>query len=155
MKIRRTAVIFTAILEAALCLSQPAQAAVRINIEQTVIPQERSARPAYSGISFSVPQLKRTIGGNDTDVMPMAQIAPFKATAADGMDFPARYDMREHGDITSVKNQSGHGTCWAHSSAGAAETSIVDCMPEVDLSELHTAYYSYAGNGQIKPPSED
>lgn len=151
----RCAVFVTALLESLLCVSQPAQAAVRINISETVLPQERSARPSYSGIAFSAPDLKRSIGGDMSEVLPMAQYTPLTVSAAAENSFPSAYDMREHGAVTSVKNQSGHGTCWAHSSAAAAETDIVRRMPDVDLSELHTAYYSYGGLGQIEPPSDD
>ncbi|HQL99087.1 MAG TPA: C1 family peptidase [Ruminococcus flavefaciens] len=151
----RCAVFVTALLESLLCASQPAQAAVRINISETVLPQERSARPSYSGIAFSAPDLKRSIGGDMSEVLPMAQYTPLTVSAAAENSFPSAYDMREHGAVTSVKNQSGHGTCWAHSSAAAAETDIVRRMPDVDLSELHTAYYSYGGLGQIEPPSDD
>ncbi len=154
-KRKRISLIAAAVLESLFCVSQPVSAAVRINFSEMVLPQERSARPAYSGIAFSVPELKRSIGGNNSDILPVAGYAPVTASAAEGNDFPSAYDMREHGAITSVKNQSGHGTCWAHSSAGAAETDIIGRMPDVDLSELHTAYYSYAGFGQIEPPSQD
>ncbi|MBO5571161.1 MAG: hypothetical protein J5926_00395 [Ruminococcus sp.] len=154
-KRKRISLIAAAVLESLFCVSQPVSAAVHINFSEMVLPQERSARPAYSGIAFSVPELKRSIGGNNSDILPVAGYAPVTASAAEGNDFPSAYDMREHGAITSVKDQSGHGTCWAHSSAGAAETDIIGRMPDVDLSELHTAYYSYAGFGQIEPPSQD
>lgn len=149
MKKHRIAAVITAVLEAVMLSAQPAQAAIDINIKETVIPQERSARPSYSGIAFSSPKLKRNIGGNDNALIPSAQFLPVTRATAEESSFPSKYDMREHGAITSVKDQSGHGTCWAHSSAGAAETDIISRMPEVDLSELHTAYYAYAGYGQI------
>lgn len=155
MKKRKIAALAAALLESAFCMSQPVSAAVHINVSETVLPQERAARPAYSGIAFSVPELKMTIGGDEKDILTMAKYNPVTTAAADAESFPSAYDMRDHGAVTSVKNQSGHGTCWAHSSAGAAETDIIGRMPEVDLSELHTAYYSYAGYGQIKPPSDD
>ena len=156
-KSARYAAVITALLETAMCMPLRTEAAVSINIEENIIPQERAARPSYSGISFSVPELKRTIGGTD-DIMPTARYSPITPDSqifADTADIPSKYDMREHGAITSVKNQSGHGTCWAHSSAAAAETDIIGVMPDVDLSEMHTAFYSYAGSGQIEPPSDD
>lgn len=58
---------------------------------------------------------------------------------------PAAYDARDYGYITPKKNQYG-GTCWAFASIAAAEASLVKsglADNSIDLSEFHTAYYSY------------
>ncbi len=69
--------------------------------------------------------------------------------------FPESFDMREKYGVTPVKNQSGYGTCWAHSSIACAESSILRSDPSVDLSEFHTAYFTYSGGDQIPPESDD
>lgn len=62
---------------------------------------------------------------------------------------PARYDLREKGVVTSVKNQSPWGTCWGFAAIAAVETSIMSELGmtagegELDLSELHTAWFAY------------
>ena len=66
--------------------------------------------------------------------------------------YPSKFDMREAGTIGSVKNQTGYGTCWAHSAIASAETSVMSAEPAVDLSEFHTTYYTYYGNDQVLPP---
>ncbi len=63
---------------------------------------------------------------------------------------PSSFDMRDEGTISSVKNQGNYGSCWTHSSASSAESDIIKSDPSVNLSELHTAYYSYCGDEQIE-----
>ncbi len=69
--------------------------------------------------------------------------------------FPARFDMRELYPVTPVKDQGAYGTCWAHSAIASAESSIARAVPQVDLSEFHTAYYTYYGDDQIKHSADD
>ena len=38
---------------------------------------------------------------------------------------PARYDMREKGRVTPVRDQGRYGTCWAFASLGALETTLM------------------------------
>lgn len=53
------------------------------------------------------------------------------ASAADNSEsdsiIPARYDLRERGRTTKVRNQGLYGTCWAFAALGALESSL---MPE-------------------------
>ena len=64
-------------------------------------------------------------------------------------DLPARFDARELGIVTSVKNQT-FGTCWAHAAMANIETNAIKkglaSPDEIDLSEYHlvwTAYNNY------------
>ena len=61
----------------------------------------------------------------------------------------------KNGIISSVKDQTIYGTCWCHSSASSAESSIIDAVPSINLSELHTAFYSYYGDNQIITSAQD
>lgn len=61
---------------------------------------------------------------------------------------PSRYDLREHGRITSVKNQGIPGPCWAFAALGAMESNYLTKKLNADgktpdLSEMHLAYYVY------------
>ena len=61
--------------------------------------------------------------------------------------FPSKFDLRDLGVVTPVKQQSPWGTCWAFSAIAAAETSILTAMGKsyeetgLDLSERHLAWY--------------
>ncbi len=68
--------------------------------------------------------------------------------------FPAKFDLRERGTITSVKNQNPWGTCWSFATAAASETSILNSLgltvdsykeefgEDLDLSEKHLAWFT-------------
>ena len=63
-------------------------------------------------------------------------------------NLPARYDSRDYGWVTSVKSQGSLGTCWAFTTVGAAETSLlkqgyVSNANQIDLNELQLAYGFY------------
>ncbi len=66
---------------------------------------------------------------------------------ADG-EMPARFDLRDYGYVTPVKQQAPWGTCWVFGSIAAAETSILSAMGKtyeetgIDLSEKFTSWYS-------------
>ena len=38
---------------------------------------------------------------------------------------PVKYDSRELGYVTSVKNQGAYGTCWAHAFVACAEANMI------------------------------
>ncbi len=70
------------------------------------------------------------------------------------INYPEKYDARDRGLVTPVKNQSPFGTCWAFSFCAAAETSLIkqgfETADSVDLSEAHLAYYSsHSYDGEI------
>lgn len=55
--------------------------------------------------------------------------------------FPSRYDPRELGLVTSVKDQGNYGTCWAFAIANCMESNALKKgLGEYDLSEYQLAY---------------
>ena len=40
-------------------------------------------------------------------------------------EFPSKFDAREEGIVTSVKNQMPYGACWAFAMASVMETSLL------------------------------
>jgi len=78
--------------------------------------------------------------------------APFDASRLKGksiipgdqvsvMAYPAIYDLRALGRVTSVKNQGSYGTCWAFATYGSLESWLLtsEGMPERDFSENNMA----------------
>lgn len=76
----------------------------------------------------------------------------------DGFSFfssalPEKYDSREYGYITPVRNQFYFGTCWAHSVLACAEASMVKQgfeSPNINYSEKHLAYFTHKANALFK-----
>lgn len=70
------------------------------------------------------------------------------ADAEEDVGFPERFDQRDLGIVTPVKDQSSFGTCWAFGGIGAAETAILSMLGttyeemRLDLSERHAAYFA-------------
>ncbi len=80
-------------------------------------------------------------------------------------DLPAKFDLREQGVVPAIRNQSSWGTCWAFATMAAVETnylmqvlgkgadsaitspisSIGSTAQDVDLSEMHLAWFSFMG----------
>ena len=70
--------------------------------------------------------------------------------------FPERFDLREKGLVTPVKNQSPWGNCWSFSAIEACESSILSMLgmtaaeyeaqngEPIDLSERHLLWFSTA-----------
>ena len=55
------------------------------------------------------------------------------------------FNSWEEGRLPPIRDQGQYGTCWAFATLGAMEADLVSdgADREVDLSELHLAYYSY------------
>lgn len=64
---------------------------------------------------------------------------------------PAYYDSRAHQVITSVKDQSPFGTCWAFSAIALMESHLLSQQhsADIDLSEAHLVYF--ANNSAPEP----
>ena len=68
--------------------------------------------------------------------------------AAKSEALPSRYDLRNYGRVTSVKNQGIPGPCWAFAALGAMESNYLTQKLNADgkvpdLSEMQLAFYTY------------
>lgn len=142
-----TAVLITA-LTALLPLYSSAECISSLPVQNE---KKASLRNNYS---LSAPSFRKSAIGGDKNPVQIPAMGSIKNSDITGSEVPSKFDLRESGKVPDVRNQAGYGTCWAHSAIASAETSIIKSNPSVDLSEFHTAYYTYSGNGQIEPQSD-
>lgn len=83
-----------------------------------------------------------------------AHFLDYSSNSTEQIDYPAKYDLRDKGTVTSVKDQGNYGTCWAFASLAASETNILNELgltvqeykekygKELDLSEFYQAYFT-------------
>ena len=120
--------------------------AVGYHAPEADISPEKQASADHMGISFSLPSLADSIvieDGSPGFAMRYDMTETAEDMYASVQELPARFDLRESGFLTPVRDQSGFGTCWMHSAAASAESSIIRSDPTVDLSEFHGAFYSF------------
>jgi len=145
---RVTAAISAAVLTAiSLPADVYAEAGKIINISES---KNKEISTSHIG-TFSLPQLHRTTLADSMSLAPMISYSPVGSTSVETDDstLPEAFDMRKVYGMTSVKDQKNHGTCWAHAAIVSAETSMLASDPYIDLSELHTSYYTYYGDDQL------
>ena len=122
-------------------------AASAMIITYSFVPYAHGTGPVdvyrHTGPGFTVSMPEFSSMAADGKLISSVACDPVMSVSSSAEEIPAKYDMRSAGDISSVKDQGSFGTCWAHTSAASAESSILDSVPDVDLSELHTAFYSY------------
>lgn len=61
---------------------------------------------------------------------------------------PTKYDLRDEGLLTSVKNQGSANLCWAYSAMASAESGLIKdraANSTIDLSEYHLGWTAYNG----------
>ena len=81
---------------------------------------------------------------------------PLVAQAA----LPQKYDLRDEGLVTPVKDQHPWGSCWAFGGIAAAETSILSRLGmtyaqfPLDLSETHLTWYGEMAISEAASPSQ-
>lgn len=71
------------------------------------------------------------------------------------LSFPAKYDLRDKGLVSTIKNQGQFGTCWTFAALGALESSYLKRDPAVDLSEAQLAWFNYTGSNAFFPSPPD
>ena len=93
---------------------------------------------AGAGMDESAPALSTDLHSNSNK----------RSGSPAGSKFPSRYDSRDYGLVTPVRNQEKLDICWAYATIAAIESSILAHYPQVsstelDLSERQLAYFSY------------
>lgn len=102
----------------------------------------------YDGLEFygAIPE--------PSDLSHLEDNPPVNASVNDSVyasALPSRYDLRDYGHVTDIKNQDPYGTCWAFASIGAIESNYLVQNPGgtvPDLSELHLAWFTFRDSRQ-------
>lgn len=99
----------------------------------------------------SMPVLRKIAGGENMELGPVAAYSQIKTNVgkAEEKALPAAFDMRNVYGSTSIKDQDSYGTCWAHAAIESAQSSMLSADPFIDLSELHTSYFTYYGEDEL------
>lgn len=64
-------------------------------------------------------------------------------TLSGGANIPTRWDARDYGWVTPVKNQGSYGTCWSFAACSVLETALLKSgYGEFDLSEKNMVLYT-------------
>ncbi len=121
-----------------------------------IIPVENNKKVSFStGFGLSSPRFSQSDSG-ETEINPSVGAVKKQVNLYGSADnLPESFDLRDSGKVSHVRDQTGYGTCWAHSAIASAESSIISGKPEINLSEFHTAYYTYSGGDQIEPVSDN
>ena len=90
----------------------------------------------------------------------IANIRSVQVSMGLSASLPATFDLRDHGRVTAIKNQSAYGTCWSHATMASIESFLLSREGVAyDLSEKQLAQnhdwdmgyegFSAGGNGDI------
>ena len=113
------------------------------SVQSPALPADCAVIPGVSGINpyrLDVPSVRLTEGEYGTGLN-AAGIYPalYRGTAGDEVSLPESYSLRDEGVMSPVRDQSGFGTCWAHSAVACVEAQIYSRGNAVDLSEFQLA----------------
>ncbi|PKL01873.1 MAG: hypothetical protein CVV55_07340, partial [Synergistetes bacterium HGW-Synergistetes-2] len=68
------------------------------------------------------------------------------------ISLPTKYDLRDFGFVSSVKDQNPYGCCWAFGAFASMESEFkVRTSTEYDFSEWHLAYFAYVDESAAMP----
>lgn len=114
------------------------------------ISAQTSVNNKTGQLSWSDPAAKEiSISDNNfglTEEPGIIHAKPFISDFAEKSPFPERYDARELGLITSVKNQKPYDLCWAESVMSMAESNLIKkglADKDIDLSEVFAHYFQW------------
>lgn len=129
-------ILMSAILSLLSTISVPLKANGTLN-DLHFIKMEENASSAYG--------LKDYILIGDDGEEKYEDDFSFSTDSNTNSSLPAKYDSRDYGIVTAVKNQYSTGSCWAFAAVSAAETSLLKKglgkSDSLDLSEAHLTWF--------------
>ena len=85
-----------------------------------MLPSQRKAGGGF--IETALPTAKTMVGGDSTGLAPEVKSFSYLSDIVGAKNWdpveghPAKYDLREQGNVTAVRNQGDFNTCWAFAS---------------------------------------
>ena len=115
------------------------------SVEETGAPVQEQTTPSNDDASDAAASTASSadVAASQAELSPAS--APALRAQSDGL--PSKFDLRERGVVTPVKQQNPFGSCWAFAATAATETSILSKLGQTyadtgfDLSERYLSWY--------------
>lgn len=149
MKIRRFLIV--AVLTAVMIIPSFAAANVPENSTQDVVTADAAGNDEdqvdSSDLKDAVPY-GEFVSNGDTGGFAYDDPSLTVSKKIGASALPAKYDLRDKGWVTSVKDQNNHNFCWAFATLASAESNLIKkgvAPVSLDLSEAHLGYFNFHG----------
>lgn len=140
-----SAVVSLNLIASAALGSMPVLAVSDAQADDGFRPAKINLKPVISSEKDETPEVRNTPLFEGMDTPEAEKLAEESSIPV----LPVSFDLRDENKVTPVADQNPYGTCWSFGAIASAESDLIGLYPDIDLSELHTAYFPYSGNGFI------
>lgn len=113
----------------------------------TTFAQDKEMKLVFPSLTEEQLLTLRNTGRITSGLVSQIPVKPYSNKAS---DIPKSYFLAKDGLKTTVGNQGKLGTCWAFSALTSSETGLMKYNQDVNFSEAHLSYFTYASKNQKK-----